>query len=416
MDRNKTFRVAIRKLAPFEAAVERFWKAYRQQTGCALELDAVAMDLHPLHDAILGSGGMKAGDWDVVLINTDWIAEAWESGALENLKSHVDRNPPQDFPHDWPQSLLRHQTYGGNLAGMPFHDGPECLIYRKDLFNDPAEQAKFKQAHGKPLTVPETWDDFARVARHFQRPEANLYGTAFAAYPDGHNTVYDFSLLLWTRGGELLDRDNRLVLNSNEAVEAMKLYRRLLNDNSLIHPKCRDLDSVSAGMALANGEIAMAVNWFGYAVMCDTIDESNVKGKIDIAPIPYEPRATPASLNVYWIWTVASGSPHKALGYDFIRFCISRDNDRSHPRNGVVGCRKSTWNDPKVNDFLPYYHKLAEIHEYAREFPRVPRWSQWAALIDAAVLEVVNTDRSIQDILDQAQVAFESQSSGPLAK
>jgi multiple sugar transport system substrate-binding protein len=74
-----------------------------------------------------------------------------------------------------------------------------------------------------------------------------------------------------------------------------------------------------------------------------------------------------------------------------------------------VGCRKSTWNDQEVNDFLPYYHKLAEIHENAREFPRIPHWSQWASLIDTAVLEVINTDRPIQDILDQAQVAFESQ-------
>jgi multiple sugar transport system substrate-binding protein len=409
MDRNKTFRVALRKMGPFEAAVERFWMAFQQQTGCDLELEAVALDLHPLHDAILGSGGMKAGHWDVVLINTDWIAEAWESGAVENLKPYVERSPPQDFPDDWPPSLLRHQAYDENLAGMPFHDGPECLIYRKDLFEDPAEQESFERTHGKPLSVPETWDDFVLVARHFQRPESNLYGTAFAAYPDGHNTVYDFSLLLWTRGGEILDGNDQLVLNSEEAVEAMGLYRRLLNDNSLIHPKCRDLDSVSAGIALANGEIAMAVNWFGYAVMCDTIDESNVKGKIDIAPIPHEPGAASASLNVYWIWTLAGGSPHKALAYDFIRFCISRDNDRSHPRNGVVGCRKSTWNDQEVNDFLPYYHKLAEIHENAREFPRIPHWSQWASLIDTAVLEVINTDRPIQDILDQAQVAFESQ-------
>lgn len=403
MDRNKTFRIAVRKLGPFEAAVERFWAAYQQRTGCDLELQSVALDLNPLHEAILGSGGMKAGDWDVVQINTDWIAEAWENRAIENLKPYVDENPPQDFPDDWPPSLLRHQTFGENIAGLPFHDGPECLVYRKDLLEDPAEQALFEQAHGKRLSVPETWDDFVLVARHFQRPEANLYGTAFAAYPDGHNTVYDFSLLLWTRGGELLDENDRLVLNSDEAIEAMEFYRRLLNDKSLIHPKCRDLDSVSAGMALANGEIAMTVNWFGFAAMCDTIAESKVKGNIDIAPIPHAPGAASASLNVYWIWTLAGGSPHKALAYDFIRFCISRDNDRSQPENGVIGCRKSTWNDKKVNDFIPYYHKLADIHENAREFPCIPQWSQWAKSIDAAVLDVINTRKPVKDILDQAQ-------------
>ena len=105
MSRNKTFRIAVRKLGPFEAAVERLWKAYQKQTGCEIELEAVAMDLNPLHEAILGSGGMKAGNWDIVQINTDWIAQAWESGAAENLKPYIDKNPPQDFPDFWAASI-----------------------------------------------------------------------------------------------------------------------------------------------------------------------------------------------------------------------------------------------------------------------------------------------------------------------
>ena len=34
---------------------------------------------------------------------------------------------------------------------------------------------------------------------------AGRYGTVFAAFPDGHNTLYDFALQLWSRGGELTD-------------------------------------------------------------------------------------------------------------------------------------------------------------------------------------------------------------------
>ena len=107
--------------------------------------------------------------------------------------------------------------------------------------------------------------------------------------------------------------------------------------------------------------------------------------------------------------TVASGSPHKGLAYDFIRFCVSRENDRSHPRNGIIGCRKSTWNDNEVNSFIPYYRKLAEIHENAKEFPCIPHWPQWVEFIDTAVLNVINTDKPVKDILDQAQISFEKQ-------
>ena len=103
------------------------------------------------------------------------------------------------------------------VLGLPYHDGPECLIYRTDLFEDPDEQARYLAQHGQPLNVPRTWDEFQQVARFFQRPETDLYGTVFAAYPDGHNTVYDFCLQLWTRGGELFDEQGKWNLQTEEA-------------------------------------------------------------------------------------------------------------------------------------------------------------------------------------------------------
>lgn len=48
-----------------------------------------------------------------------------------------------------------------------------------------------------------------------------------------------------------------------------------------------------------------------------------------------------------------------------------------------------------------------EIRENAREFPCIPHWSQWAKSIDTAVLDVINTDKSVKDILDQAQIYSE---------
>jgi multiple sugar transport system substrate-binding protein len=71
----------------------------------------------------------------------------------------------------------------------PYHDGPECLIDRSDWFGDPAKRAAFESAHGKPLAPPRTWAEFERIARFFTRPADGRFGTVFAAYLDGHNTV-----------------------------------------------------------------------------------------------------------------------------------------------------------------------------------------------------------------------------------
>ena len=53
-----------------------------------------------------------------------------------------------------------------------------------------------------------------------------MYGTVFAAFPDGHNTVYDFCLQLWSRGGDLTDANSAITLDTPQAAAALDFYRR----------------------------------------------------------------------------------------------------------------------------------------------------------------------------------------------
>ena len=110
-------------------------------------------------------------------INTDWLAEAVEKGALEELSAWIGASPPENFPNGWSASLLGMQRFENRVYGLPFHNGPECFIYRKDLFESEEEQKAFAALYGKRLVVPQTWDDLMEVAAFFNRPEQGLYGT-----------------------------------------------------------------------------------------------------------------------------------------------------------------------------------------------------------------------------------------------
>lgn len=398
-----TFRIAVRKFDAFESAIDKIWAAFCKKTGCTLKLEAIPLDLHPLYDTILKNEGLKNGTWDVALINTDWITEAYTTNAIVDLTDYIANNPPQDFPNGWSRSLLYKQEFDNKTVALPFHDGPECLIFRKDLFASEIEQKNFKNTYGKRLEVPKTWNNLIEVAEFFNRPENNLYGTTFAAYPDGHNTVFDFCLQLWTRGGDLFDADKNIKLNSNIAIEGMAFYRKALKNTNAIHPDSRDFDSVKSGMAFANGELAMMVNWFGFASMCEFLETSKVKGKVDIANVPAGPNGEGSSLNAYWMYVIGSGSKHKDIAYEFIKFAVNAENDKLLTLEGAIGCRKSTWTDTDVNREVPYYHKLEELHKNTRSLPRKSNWSDIADVIDALVLKVINTSEDIKTILDEAQ-------------
>ena len=389
-------KILCRKFEPFERLTAEFVEEFK--TMCKdFDAEIVSLHLPELHDTII------RGDFDVAHVNTDWVTQGWETGVLENLKPYIDNSPPEDYPDGWDNALLKLQTFENGIAGIPFHNGPECLIYRKDLFESEENKNKYSKKYGKELKPPQTWDDFCQIADFFNRPDENLYGTLFALYPDGHNNIFDYALQVWSRGGDLVDEKGDLSLNSPTAVSAMEAYRKLIRQ-PYVHPKSKELESIGASWTFAAGEVAMMVNWFGFAAMCETVSESKVKGKVEICPIPCEnEQLPPVSLNVYYTWSVCSRSDKKQMAYDFIKNCVTKANDKKLPLGGAIGCRKSTWYDSDVNALIPYYSNMGEIHKYARTLPKKANWHDVSVIIDEMVLKVIDTDESVKAILDGAQ-------------
>ena len=294
------------------------------------------------------------------------------------------------------------QQFDDRIYGLPYHDGPECLIYRRDLFADPAEQARFAERSGYPLAVPRTWQQFEDVARFFTRPHDGLYGTVFAAFPDGHNTVYDFCLQLWSRGGELCDHQGRPTLDTPRAVAALDFYRRMVNDRGATPPGPENIDSVQSGELFASGAVAMMVNWFGFAAVCEQ-PGCPVKGKSAVTTLPSDEGRSPASLSVYWLLGVAAGSPHPGVAYAFARHCCTPGMDKQTSLAGGIGCRLSTWSDPEVNALVPAYAALESLHEGARTLPRSRQLPALIHIIDQAVQAAVASGEPSAAILQAAQ-------------
>ena len=396
-------RFAVRKFEPFERAMEKCWAAYQEVYPSDVEMEFVPLDLEELTAALFEKKGLKNGDWDIIHINTDWIARAYKTKGLSALDSMIVQNPPEDLKGAWPDSLQALQRFDQQIFGLPFHDGPECLVIRKDLFEDLQEQMRFQVRYGKPLEIPKTWADFLTVAAFFTRPEDNLYGTVFAGYPDGHNAVFDFCIQLWSRGGDLQQGDVPVKLDQPLAVDALDFYRSLFMKDSGLHPESANFESVQAGAAFARGEVAMMVNWFGFASWAQIDTASAVKGKVDVAAIPSAESGMSPSLNVYWLYAIPEGSRHKQLAYDFIRFAVGRQQDKLLTVEGGVGCRYSTWYDSEINQMIPFYNKLAELHDTARTLPRLANWPQIAHIIDDTVIAAIKTDESSLSLLTKAQ-------------
>jgi len=406
MSRSELFRIAVRKYPPFEEAIRAQWNDFESKARTGLQLDLVALDLHSLEDALFTSNGMRNGDWDVAFVATDWIATMAEQRCAVDLAPLLREDTPADYPEGWTESLLRLQRIGEAVLGVPYHDGPECLIYRRDLFEDSNLRKLYQQQFGESLTPPRTWHEFHRVARFLHQPARGLYGTVFAAFPDGHNSVYDFLLQVWTRGGDVFSPAGRVHFETAESAEALTFYREILADKQAAHPDCLTLDSVAAGLAFAGGQVAMMINWFGFATMAHTSPDSAVQGQVAIADIPRGERGTTASLNVYWILSIAAGSPHQSQAWSFLRQVLTPAMDKLTTTSGAIGCRRSTWNDAEINLAIPFYKHIEQLHRNAREIPQRADWPRIASIIDKLVTDTITSSAPVEVLLRRADAEF----------
>lgn len=389
----RILRMAVRRFGPFESALAHQFADFCATTGTRARLETEVLDLNPLHHATIANRGLATGRFDIALLCTDWLSEAVAGGVIENLDPWMAQTAPAAFPGDLAPSLVSLQRFGGGFWGMPYHDGPECLIYRKDLLADAG------------LAVPETWDAFHAAACALSDPASGIHGTGLALFPDGHNGFYDFCIHIWSRGGEPFDDGGQPDFTSPQAHAALDFIRQLARDTTAVAPGATATDSVQSGMKFANGEIAMMANWFGFAAYADTAADSVVRGLVDVAPLPAGPGGQSVSLNVFWVLAMGSGAAEKSLAWDFMRHCASPAMDLVTTRHGAIGVRRSTWRDPAINAAIPYYHRLDWLHDHARAMPITPRLADVSHVVDTLIARAVGSDLATADLLSQAQAA-----------
>lgn len=401
--RSNRLRVAVRRFEPFEAAITESFASWNPPRGAHVELDLVALDVLDLHQQLLTDGGLSDGAFDIAFLVTDWLPQAIEQGHLLNLQSRVARSIP-DHDTVWPASLRAFQQTRDGIFGLPYHDGPECLVYRRDLFEDEKNRADFRRETGRELEIPQTWDEYLEVARFLSDPETGRHGTVIAAYPDAHNTVYDFCLQVWSRGGEITGADGRPTLDTPYAQAGLDWYRALVADPGLTHPDATQIDSVRSGEIFAAGDVAIMQNWFGFAANAQVAPDSAVRGQVSVAPVPAGLGGSVTSFLVYWVLAIGAGCPQPDLAFDFVRHATSAEADVLTTLRGGIGCRRSTWTDPAVLEHIPFFDQMAELHAIARTLPGDPKVAALAEIIDDVVARALATTTPSAELLARAQV------------
>jgi multiple sugar transport system substrate-binding protein len=132
----------------------------------------------------------KNGSFDLVTGAIEDTGDYAEAGLLRPLDDFVRKYKPSwnhpRFGYAGGRSTVELFTqYNGRTYWVAFDNDTQPYVYRADLFNNPREKAAFEDRYGQPLTVPKTWEDQAKIAAFFNRPNAStpLYGSVERKVP-----------------------------------------------------------------------------------------------------------------------------------------------------------------------------------------------------------------------------------------
>jgi ABC-type glycerol-3-phosphate transport system substrate-binding protein len=347
---------------------------FTAETGIAVNFTVVPYA--GVYDKLSAEVASGTSNYDVATIDVIWMAKFAEfAEPLDDLFT-------DEIKADLPPALLADSQFGGKFIGMPGWANAEILFYRKDLFEDPAQQAAFKEKFGYDLAVPQTWEQFRDAAIFFTQDANNdgtvdLYGTDVI----GANPEEWMALVLQAGSpGVVLDDAGNVIIDNDAHLKALEFYTGLYCNDKVAPEGAAQVDWGIAQNMFYQGQTAMMKFWaHAYRL---TPEDSKVSGKVGVAPM-IGGSAGVAGIPGPWYNIIPLTAPNKDLARQYIAFAIANNEMGIEAPLGLAA-RNSAYasyaDKPGFEHFEPLIATLGAAATKGR-----PLVAEWQEIVDQAV-------------------------------
>ncbi|MDK2990883.1 MAG: trehalose/maltose transport system substrate-binding protein [Clostridiales bacterium] len=323
---------------------------------------------------------LSAGDdsVDVYRLDIIWPAEFAAAGWVEPLDDYFTEEERAKFL----QGPIQGCTYNGSIYAVPLYTDAGVLYYRKDLV----------------ATPPETWDELYNIGKQLMDEGKVDYGFVFQAN-QYEGLVCNVLEYIHSNGGNVLDGSD-VVLNSENSIEALNIFKKMLD----IAPEgVTTYIENDGGAMFQEGKVAFMRNWPNWWSNLNK-DESAVKDKVGIAPIPKGPKgdATGKATLGGWNLSINKNSKNKDAAWTFIEFMTGEEGQKIQSvEGGYLPTRQSLYKDPDVIKANPHFESMYDVLVNALPRPVSPFYPKISESIQ------INTHKFLMGEID-AKTAVEN--------
>ena len=200
----------------------------------------------------------------------NWLADL--NGFMKNPELTESTLTESDFSQ---AGLLYAKNPQGQMLSLPFSVDYWMVYWNKDLF------AK------KGLAYPQTFEEMVKAAEALTDPKEGTYGFVARGLKNANVPVWTSFLLGY--GIDPVDANGNLMTDSPEAIEAAKLYQRLLTKSA---PQgVAGFNWSECQSAFLQGKVGMWLDGVGFAPPLEDPEKSRIVGKVGYGVMPKGPKA-----------------------------------------------------------------------------------------------------------------------------
>lgn len=336
----------------------------------------------------------QSQEYNIIVSDSQWLGAFAEPGWIVNMSEVIAENPELDIEWYDPvvsDTYMEYPVGSGEYWGLPEEGDVIVLFVRRDLFEDPEEQAAFKEEYG--FDLPQTFEDweqismedFEKIADFFTRPEDDLYGTVMQ-----YSKEYDFMTMylypfMFSMGGDIWNPETREVwgvLNSDVNAEAMEWNRRMLDyqpPGAINYGIAENID------AFTQNKTATAFQWA--AVGLAMINDEN-RDNVMVVPGPGFPDENGELKRVYsiggqpWVVNAFNDDAHMRVALDFLKWWYLPETQLEYAKRGGNPTDKATVGSDEFDNINPWNraYKYMLTRERARDFWHDPKYAEMLAV------------------------------------
>jgi multiple sugar transport system substrate-binding protein len=327
---------------------------------------------------------------DVFMIDIVNPTQYANAGWIEPLDTHIgtaDEALKSHLPVYANSNVVK-----GKLVAMPAFADAMFLYYRKDLLT------KYK------IREPKTWDELAAATKKITEGEKNpsLQGLSIQGAPI-EGAVCTFLLPYWSQGKVFNDAAGRITLDKAAAVKGLNHWLSLV-DQGVIGKNVAEVKTGDTVTEFKTGNLIFGINWgFAWDRFKDDGD-SQVKGKVGVAPLPAMAGGRSATCVGGSQWAVSAFSRNKSAAADLVKFMSQPSSSKFLAIEGsFLPVFPSTYTDPDVTRQVPWFLGAGLAVAFGKSRPLSPQYSEVSDVIRAntsAALARKKTPEAAVDEID----------------